>query len=60
MRSRTRLEAGRRGLKVNPPVDESYWISCLLMDIKKKDDGVAVMSIVIELLVLLGKKMFIV
>lgn len=35
-------------------------LSCLLIDLKKKDHGVAVMSIVIELLVLLGKKMFIV
>lgn len=46
------------GLKSRPTNRKLLDLSCLLIDLK--DHGVAVMSIVIELLVLLEKKMFIV
>lgn len=61
MRSCARLEweGFKRRPALSPPLDGKLLdLSCLL--IHRNDHGVAVMSIVIELLVLLGKKMFIV
>lgn len=52
MRSRTQEQGA--GFKSQPANGKLLDLSCLL--IEKKDHGVAVMSIVIELLVLLEKK----